>query len=130
MRRTGSRLHESRQTVQRAAPPPQLVQRRAGGVVFRVKDADRGTPLLMQRPRVLPFELRQMEWFWVLVGQNRTVYMPIGPDDHALWGLIDGTSTVAEIAEAHRLREGKADVQRVTEFMQSLQRASLVELLP
>ena len=95
-----------------------------------MKDVERGTPLLMQRPRAMPAELRQMEWFWVLVGRNRTVYLPIAPDQHAIWMMIDGVSTVAAIVAAHQLQNEEADVDHVTTFIQALHRASLVELLP
>lgn len=112
-----------------APRPLEVVVRRQerGFVVHRL---DRGAALLQGRPRPRPATLTQTEAGAVLVSEDRTVYLRLGPEEEAIWELIDGHNTVAEIATAYFIRFGSLHVSRVTRFVQTLRNAGLVEVEP
>ncbi|GDX83035.1 hypothetical protein LBMAG42_48460 [Deltaproteobacteria bacterium] len=110
--------------------PLEVVRRGPAGVGFEVHAIDRGAALLQMRPTPLPAELKQVDDHWVLVSDDRKVYLRLGAEDHHIWALIDGKATVAEIATTYFLRFGALHIGRVTGFIQILRRAGLIEVEP
>lgn len=110
--------------------PLEVVRRGPAGVGFEVHAIDRGAALLQMRLTPLPAELKQVDDHWVLVSEDRKVYLRLGPEDHHIWALIDGKATVSEIATTYFLRFGALHIGRVTGFIQILRRAGLIEVEP
>lgn len=97
---------------------------------FVVRRLDPGAALLAGRPRPRPATLNQTDTGAVLVSEDRSVYLRLGPEEAHLWSLIDGHNTVVEIATAYFVRFGSLHVSKVTRFVQTLRNAGLVEVEP
>lgn len=103
---------------------------RAEGGGFELRSLDPGVTWLQMRPRPREAELTQVDGTWVLTTADRRVYLRLGAEERHLWGLIDGRSTVAEIATSYFVTFGALPVSRVAGFIQTLRTAGLVEVEP
>lgn len=112
------------------APPLEVVRRRANGAAVEIIRFDRGAALLALRPTPADAVLREVDGGWVLTTPDRRVYLRLGREEHALWTLIDGRNTVAEIATAYFVKFGSLRVSKVTTFIQMLRRGGLVRVEP
>ena len=116
-------------------PPLELLVRQSDRVIIQVVESNRA--FLGMRPRVVKgLELEQQEVETpdgvrhVLHNRKGSQYLQLTDEEHYIWSLIDGQTSMQSLATALFLRSGHLDPMRLQQFLQGARKAGLIELTP
>jgi putative peptide zinc metalloprotease protein len=117
----------------------ELLIRRHDSDGFEVKRVASGAAWVKMRPRRLPAEAWELAEVTSRVGRqpsfilkNRRTdrFLMLSEHERFLWDLMDGRSSVQDIATAYLLRYGEFDFELIPTLIRKLQRAQLLTLTP